>query len=242
MLFTVLYQFQSIQQEGMYMLKRFASLAALLTAITISSQASAALLTSDVGYGGPTLDLTAQQNGNYNFTFGPVSLPGGITFTRDPSTASNSGQGAVLGQGGYGLGANGNFGGDAVYAGLDGAEGWIRFALSAPVSSFGLYVNYAPGVGPDPIIAALDQFGNVVEQYNLATDAPVSTPSGFNQFEFRGISLNSANIWTFQLSNSYILAAATANGAPTPVPEPETLAIVAIGLLGMSVARRRRYH
>jgi hypothetical protein len=224
------------------MLKQVASVAALLTALTLSGTASAALLTSDVGYTGPTLDLTAQQNGNYNFTFGPVGLPGGITFTRDTTTASNSGQGGVLGQGGYGLADNGSFGGDAVYAGLDGAEGWIRFALSAPVSVFGLYVNYAPGVGPDPIIAALDQFGNVLEQYNLATDAPVSTPGGFNEFQFRGISLTAANIWTLQLSNSYIIAAASANGDPTPVPEPETLVMLAAGLFGLGFARRRRIH
>jgi len=80
----------------------------------------------------------------------------------------------VVGQGSYGLGANGYFDLPSVYAGLDGQEGWIRFALNAPVSSFGAYVNYCPGCGSDPFMKALDQNGNVLESWNLATDAPVS--------------------------------------------------------------------
>lgn len=206
----------------------------------VAGAAHATLLTSDAGYTGPVLDLSGYANGSYNFTFGPASIPGGITFTRDPSTASNSGNGGVLGQGGYGLGSNGSFGGDAVYAGLDGAQGWIRFTLTAPVSSFGLYVNYAPGVGDDPMITARDSGGNVLESWDLATSAPVSTPGGFNEFAFRGISLDSASIATLELSGSYIIAAGTSNGLP-PVPEPDTYALLlgGLGLLAW-VARRRK--
>lgn len=216
----------------------------LMLAITggIAASANATLLTSDSGYSGPTLDLSAYANGSYNFTFGPNSIPGGITFTRDPSTASNSGNGGVLGQGSYGLLSNGSFGFPSVYAGLDGAAGWIRFTLAAPVSSFGVYVNYAPGSGADPVISVLDQLGNVIESHDLAVEAPVSTPSGFNMFEFRGISLSSTDIWTLELSNSYILAAASANGSPTPtpVPEPASATLALLGLAGLGAMRRRK--
>lgn len=216
-------------------------LAAAIAAIALLAgpTAHAALLTSDVGYTGPLIDLSAYATGSYNFTFGPKPIPGGITFTRSPDTASNSGNGAVLGQGDYGLGSNGSFGGDAIYAGLDGQRGWIRFTLSAPVQSFGAYVNYSPGDGDAPTISVLDQDGNVLESHNLADVAPVSTPGGFNEFAFRGISLASASIYTLQLSGSYIIAAGSETGLP-PVPEPSTYALMLGGIGALAVMARRR--
>lgn len=200
--------------------------------------ANAALLTTEVGYTGMGLDLSAYATGDYNFTFGPKPIPGGITFTRDPSTASNSGDGAVLGQGGYGLGANGSFGGDAVYAGLDGAEGWMRFTFDTAQTSFGVFANYSPGSGPDPMIRVLRADLSVIEEYNLAIDAPISTPGGFNEFAFRGIA-SSESFMVFEMSNSYIIATGTPDGVPV-VPEPETYALMLLGLGTIGVVARRR--
>ena len=209
-------------------------------ALAAATSAHAALLTSEAGYTGPMLDLSAYATGTYNFTFGPKTLPGGITFTRSRDTESNSGLGAVLGQGSYGLGPNGNFGGNAVYAGLDGGQGWIRFTLNAPVQSFGAYVNYSPDDGDAPRMRVLDQQGNVLETHDLSVEAPVSTPNGYNQFAFRGISLTSPSIYTLELSGSYILAAGSANGSVPVVPEPETYALMLTGLAAVGLMRRRR--
>lgn len=212
-------------------------------ALAFATHANAALLTSDAGYSGPTLDLSAYIGIGYNFTFGPEPIPGGITFTSNVIN-SNSGQGSVLGQGGYGLLANGSFGGDAVYAGLDGPSGYMSFLFDTAVSSFGAYINYAPSSGETQKIGAYDSGGNLLEEWNLTVSAPISTPGGFNQFAFRGIQLATASIAEFRMSGGYILAAASADGSPTPPPPvgvPDSGATVAmLGLAIVSLAAFRK--
>lgn len=228
-----------------------------------TSAAQAALDTSDTGYTGPFINLAsrvdlcacgvptgqAQLEANYGYTFGPVDLPG-MVFTRSPGE-TNSGLGAVLGQGEYGLVGNGGFGAGAVYAGIDGWGGYMDFTLTGgPVSEFGAYVNYAlggEGLGGNPYIAALGADGSVIESWDLAASAPVSTPGGFNQFAFRGISRDGADIYGLRFGNSYIIAAGSATGAlPTtdgpvaPVPEPSTWALMLAGLGAIAFSARRR--
>jgi hypothetical protein len=147
--------------------------------------AAPTLVTTDVGYTGPQLDLTGFDNGSYNFTFGPVSLPNGITFTAAPGGGGNSGNGSVIGQGGYGLAGNGSFGGTATYIGVDSGTGYAEFTFASAVSSFGGYWNYAPGYGDAPTLSTYDGFGNQLSSFDLSALAPISTPGGFNEFEFR---------------------------------------------------------
>lgn len=207
--------------------------AALMSAIG----AQATLVTSDTGYSGPFIDLSSRVGIGYGFTYGPVALPG-MTFTRD-NTPNNSGNGAVLGQGGYGLASNGSFGGSATYAGTDGGTGFMHFTLTGgPVASFGAYVNYAPGVGDPPTIQVFGLGGVVLESYNLAVSAPVVTPGGFNAFEFRGIERATADIYGISFGGSYIIATGTPNG--NVVPEPSTYALMLAGLVGVGFVARRR--
>lgn len=224
-------------------MSRKLALAALTAASLLCSAAShAALITSFAGYTGPGLDLTAYATGSYNFTFGPRPIPGGITFTSNVVN-SNSGQGSVLGQGDYGLGSNGSFGGDAVYAGLDGPSGYMSFTFDTSVSSFGAFLNYFPDTRVAQVIGAYDDNGMLLEEWDLTVFAPISTPGALNDFAFRGIELMTPSIKEFRLSGSYILAAATADGTPVnpnPVPEPATPLLIGAALAAVASARRSR--
>lgn len=207
-----------------------------------SNVVHADLITSDVGYTGPTIDLSAYENGSYNFTFGPEVLPGGITFTAAPGGGGNSGMGSVIGQGGYGLGANGTFGGDAVYIGVDSGDGYADLTFNTEVSFFGAYFNYAPGLGDAPTLFALDSMDNVIESYDLESLAPISTPSGFNEFAFRGIDLGMSTMKKFRFGGSYILLAGTPDGRvvpPSPVSAPGALFLLIMGVMAMAARKVR---
>ncbi len=223
---------------------RIRNLLVAAAALALSAGASqAALITTDAAYTGPDLDLTGYDNGSYNFTYGPVAV-GEFTFTRD-NTANNSGQGAVVGQGGYGLADNGSFGGNAVYIGVDGGTGFGYLKGTKAYSQMGFFFNYAVSggrpFGDFPIISALDLNGNVLEEYNLMTDAPISTPGGFNQFQFRGITRDTADIYGFRFGGSYILASGTATGDVIGgIPEPTTWALMILGFGSAGAMLRRR--
>lgn len=215
-------------------------------ALTAGGMAHAApvLITSDAGYTGPELDLTGYDTGNYNFTFGPVAV-GEFTFTADIPN-SNSGQGAVVGQGGYGLGGNGSFGDDAVYIGVDGPSGWGQLLGTTAYSTIGFYFNYYTPwqdlfEGEAPYISTLDINGNVLATFFLEDDAPISTPGGFNQFEFRGIQHDTAEVYGLRFGGSYILAAGSASGTiPGGIPEPSTWAMMLLGFGSLGAVLRQR--
>jgi hypothetical protein len=235
---------------------KFTSLS-LVTGIAVSgivatgaftpAQAVGTLLTTNVGYTGPGLNLSAFATGDNNYTNGPVSIPGGITFN---STSPNGG--STLGQNNtgsiYDLGNNGHISSIPVFAGLDqNVPGLynMSFSFAAPVQQFGAFLNYFPnfpvGYNP-PVISTYNSAGTLLSSFNLETTpgGKISTPGQTDVFVFRGISESTgAVISRFELSGANIVAAGQAYNLPasTAVPEPFTI----IGtLVGGSAALRMR--
>ncbi len=85
-----------------------------------------------------------------------------------------------------------------------------------PVRGVGAFVNYDPFMSPQPTITALGKNGEVLEEYNLAALAPISTPSQENQGGFRGIVRNQADIYAFKYSQGYLVLTNLTFSEPTP--------------------------
>jgi hypothetical protein len=214
------------------------SAAALMMSASFSF-ASETLTTSSSGYTGPVIDLGAFKDGSYNYTFGPKQLPDGIVFNANPGGGGVSGDGSVIGQGKYGLVANGSLDIRATYIGVDSGTGYDTLTFSKAVSSFGAYWNYAPGFGADATITTFDGM-NEIASFDLVQLAPISTPGGVNQFVFRGITDTSAEITSVQFGGNYLVLSGSQSGAIAGgVPEVSTWAMMLLGFAGLGFAGYR---
>lgn len=137
------------------------------------------------------------------------------------------------------LGTNGEWGAGNVFAATGDAGttgfGLLHYTFTGKVSSgAGALVNAFDG-GPILLIA----YGadtTILEAHVVTT----STPGGFNEGSFFGIVRPSADIRAIAFGGSgLVMDDLTFN---TPVPEPQTWAMMAlgVGLVGVIAARRRR--
>jgi hypothetical protein len=211
------------------LLERAALIASLaLTAGALGAPAhGASLLTSASGYSGPVLKLGEYDGGAFTFTTGPVTLPGGITYS---SGSSNS----ALGDGVYFLGTNGDSL-NSYIVGANDPDAAVTLTFATPVASFGADFNYSPGTGSDPTISAFGVNGDLIASYDLADLAPISTPGEVNVFAFRGIDGDGAPIASIAFSGDYIIA--EGDGI---VPEPTTWAMMLLGFSALGLALRAR--
>jgi hypothetical protein len=95
-----------------------------------------------------------------------------------------------------------------------GSGGMIFRFKDGPVQAVGAFVNYDPAMSTQPTIAALDINDQPLESYDLASVAPISTPSAENQGGFRGIVRPQADIYGFSYSKGYLVLTDLTFNAP----------------------------
>lgn len=204
--------------------------------------ANATFLTSDT-LTAPTLVDFSQFTGGGQIinANGPVQVGGLVGEDIEYTGVPNNGLYAW--NGGWSLVANGFWGsGRDGYLGQNNARPGDMFLTfnSGPVSAVGAFMNYCPdcGSGDDLIITAYDAAMAVLESYNVTLLADIVTPGGDDAGAFRGISRAQADIHAFgiyghvQVIDDLVFERAA-------VPEPVTLLLLGVGLLGIGSARRR---
>ncbi len=126
-------------------------------------------------------------------------------------------------------------------------------------------MNYADQAG-SMWIRGYGQHGELLTEFRMQNAAPISTPNGYNQAQFRGLA-SATGIWTFELWGGGVVTRDlfASNVAPptirpsrddgglqtaevliveqTPTlvtPEPGTYVLMAGGLAGLGLLKRRR--
>lgn len=185
----------------------------------------------------PTGTTTVLTTVTGTWSYGPSVAAGGFTVT---------GENVWYGDSDYGLLDNGSWDNFAWVGGYCySGDCTATINLGGLYSSVGGFMNYtasggSPGGPGDPIISAIAADGTtVLESYDLATAAPISTPDGYNAGGFRGISLPTADIAYFQISGSYLIEHDITLSS-SAVTEPGSAMLLGIGLLGLAGMARRK--
>jgi hypothetical protein len=187
---------------------------------------SAALLTS-APVGGSTTTLAG---GGSCFSGPSAGVVSGFSLTATNDACYNY-------SGGWGLDSNGNWGMSLI--GDNSGSTLFTIDLGGLFGAVGGFLNYAPGYGT-PVITALAADGvTVLESYDLSVSAPISTPSGFDQGAFRGISRPTAEIAYLQFGGSYTALHDLTLVEGSTVPEPATTFLVLAGSALAFLGKRR---
>ncbi len=208
---------------------------------TCAATASQAALITTTPSGGTTTVFTTTGT---NIVPGPVVLDG-FTFSGTPDVQ--------YGNTNYGLAANGIWARNNVpfsWIAGGGDTGTLTIDLSGSFSAVGLFMNYALNLGgPNdglppgtaPTITARDASMAVIESHNIFASAPISTPFATDAGAFRGIETGVNNIAYLQFGGAFSVAhSITLTSVPEAAPEPATLAVFGLGLVGLGLARRKR--
>ena len=221
-----------------------------LTGICVGWQsADATLITSVSDLTSPTIITFAPfANPNRVDGAGPVQI--GLTevgedvvFTTTSSGTTNE---SFVGQTtGFGLGDNGQWTSDfGPFTGSshDSPQMMVYSFNDGLVNGVGGFMNYKPDAGGSVFIEVLDSTLTVIESFDLTTfpGADITTGAA-NVGAFRGILRASNDIKAFRI-NAFDLTVLDdlSFSRLLSVPEPTTTALLMLGLLGASFARKRR--
>ena len=141
------------------------------------------------------------------FTAGPVQVGNSVGLDL---VYTASGELSGFSFAGYGLQSNGTYDGQVPYAFINNGLGaWVRFTSNgSPFSAVGGTVNYAIcggtiGCGSGPfVIRAYGANEQLLEEYEISSVAPISTPGGVNASAFVGIVRSTADIVTFEINGA----------------------------------------
>jgi hypothetical protein len=203
-------------------------LAIAAIALLVPATTQAALIT--VAPAGTTTVLTTLTG---TWSSAPSVTAGGY------SVFAPAGNDVWYGDSAFGLSGNGSWGDFAWVGGLCWSGACTAtIDLGGLYSAVGGFMNYATSYG-GAYIRALATDMTVLEAYDLYTSAPISTPGGFNDGAFRGISRGSADIRYFQIADSFlIMHDLTVSGAAVP-DTGSSLLLLGLGLAGIRALRRR---
>lgn len=203
-------------------LSHLTSLAAVLFGLAVTSNNSMAAAITSLS-GTPVIIPVTQTS-----SAGPIAVTPNITWS---STTASS----VFGyNAGYGFGDNGSWSANLSMVGLNSADDTMTFSFLAPVAGFGGFLNYAPGYGLSTI-STYDSMNNLLESTLLT----FTTGGSFNSGEFLGFLDTTADISSFTLQGAYI-GGANFISVDGSVPEPTSLALLSLGLLGLGLAHKRK--
>jgi hypothetical protein len=121
---------------------------------------------------------------------------------------------------------------NAGYTALNNPTGSIRYTFAENVNSVGAFMNYLPDANNHVVVTAYNRSGEVLESYDINNLAPISTFRGVNQGAFRGIQRTMSDIAMFEVSNSYVVLDHLSYGLGSPTPEPGSLAMMFMGIVG----------